>query len=36
MAGQPADHLQAAPPFSKAELDFFEPLKEKQLWKRKK
>ena len=36
MAGQPADHLQAAPPFSKLEVDFFEPLKEKQLWKRKK
>ena len=36
MAGQPADHLQAAPPFSKLGVDFFEPLKEEQLWKRKK
>jgi len=36
MAGQPADQLQAAPPFSKLGVDFFEPLKEKQLWKWKK
>ena len=36
MAGQPADHLKVAPPFSKLRMDFFEPFKVKQLWKLKK
>ena len=36
MAGQPADHLQVAPPFSKLRMDFFEPFKVKQLRKLKK